>query len=87
MPTFSARLLESHFPGPNIGIVFGLFLFIYQDKNQIHKIPYPILSFPTIADFPLRNGDTFQSSFLADVLLCLANNLSHSLSTVAPAVN
>nr|DAO77350.1 MAG TPA: Malonate/sodium symporter MadM subunit [Caudoviricetes sp.] len=26
MPTFSARLLESHFPGPNIGIVFGLFL-------------------------------------------------------------
>jgi hypothetical protein len=26
MPTFSARLSKSHFPGPNIGIVFGLFL-------------------------------------------------------------
>ncbi|EBY3179691.1 hypothetical protein CBJ15_04255 [Salmonella enterica subsp. enterica serovar Rubislaw] len=28
MPTFSARLSpKSHFPGPNTGIVFGLFLF------------------------------------------------------------
>ncbi|MDF7721842.1 hypothetical protein PUR43_18450, partial [Enterobacter hormaechei subsp. xiangfangensis] len=29
MPTFSARLSpKSHFPGPNTGIVFGLFLSI-----------------------------------------------------------
>ncbi|MDU5849257.1 MAG: hypothetical protein E6Z45_16525, partial [Cronobacter sakazakii] len=32
MPTFSARLSpKSHFPGPNTGIVFGLFLsFVYK---------------------------------------------------------
>lgn len=32
MPTFSARLPKSHFPGPNIGIVFGLF---YLHNNEL----------------------------------------------------
>nr|DAE12504.1 MAG TPA: hypothetical protein [Podoviridae sp. ct3k57] len=31
MPTFSARLSpKSHFPGPNTGIVFGLFLIVFK---------------------------------------------------------
>jgi len=34
MPTFSARLSpKSHFPGPNTGIVFGLFLFAFAGKD------------------------------------------------------
>ncbi|EAW1044246.1 hypothetical protein AYC70_20245 [Salmonella enterica] len=43
MPTFSARLSpKSHFPGPNTGIVFGLFLFslqIKQLKTLVRKCP------------------------------------------------
>ncbi|MGU0159922.1 hypothetical protein ACVXHB_01805 [Escherichia coli] len=34
MPTFSARLSpKSHFPGPNTGIVFGLFLSVKSQKH------------------------------------------------------
>ncbi len=38
MPTFSARLYpKSHFPGPNTGIVFGLFLLLFKDSNLYKK--------------------------------------------------
>jgi len=38
MPTFSARLSpKSHFPGPNTGIVFGLFLFVSHISNLQHQ--------------------------------------------------
>ncbi|EBN2870208.1 hypothetical protein EUX02_15260 [Salmonella enterica subsp. enterica serovar Monschaui] len=51
MPTFSARLSpKSHFPGPNTGIVFGLFLFslqIKQLKTLVRKCP----KFPRISVF------------------------------------
>jgi hypothetical protein len=39
MPTFSARLSKSHFPGPNIGIVFGLFLSLFYLPNLKPFIP------------------------------------------------
>lgn len=41
MPTFSARLSpKSHFPGPNTGIVFGLFLSlsVFFPKSQRHPV-------------------------------------------------
>ncbi|EAA7605822.1 hypothetical protein CSP26_08785 [Salmonella enterica subsp. indica] len=51
MPTFSARLSpKSHFPGPNTGIVFGLFLFLLK-INGLCVSPRNSSKFPRISVF------------------------------------
>ncbi|EAB2724631.1 hypothetical protein BSC53_17750 [Salmonella enterica] len=51
MPTFSARLSpKSHFPGPNTGIVFGLFLFRLK-INELCVSPRNSSKFPRISVF------------------------------------
>ncbi|EAA4436224.1 hypothetical protein DPE44_07015 [Salmonella enterica subsp. salamae] len=51
MPTFSARLSpKSHFPGPNTGIVFGLFLFLLK-INGLCVFPRNSSKFPRISVF------------------------------------
>jgi hypothetical protein len=37
MPTFSARLSTSHFPGPDTGIVLGLFLSLFRRTLYLAK--------------------------------------------------
>jgi hypothetical protein len=72
MPTFSARLSpKSHFPGPNTGIVFGLFLSIFFKVLSSKARDDP--SFPDATFSPYtttKNAFTFplQKNSARDVL-------------------
>jgi len=67
MPTFSARLSTSHFPGPDTGIVLGLFLFTLQHYELVYlSMSYCPSCYAVF--YPATTSATILPPLLADII-------------------